>query len=1582
MSIVEFLSDLRNRGVNLWVENDTLRYQAPRGVMTQEMLAELARKKNEIIAFLLQVTTEVRPPREPILPVSRGGALPQSFAQQRMWLVNQLEPDSAAYHIPFTARISGPLNLSVFEQSLNRIVKRHESLRTTFATADDQPVQRIADTLQIPVIVVDLSAFLEPEQAVETRRMVNEEVQKPFDLARGPLVRCHLFKWGETEFVLLLNMHHIISDGGSMGVFFREFRAFYETYLKGEGIGLPELTTQYADFAVWQHKLFVSGEYKKQEHFWMNTLNGEVPVLNMPLDFQRPARQTFHGKTTEFTISKETVTKVEALIKNQGVSLHILLFSIYAALLNQYSGQEDLVIGSLVAGRQHPDLENIIGVFINFLPIRIKIDPEQTFSDFLGSVKDTMLNAYENQDFPFEKIVETLKIKADPSRNPIFDTMLVFHGRYDFLHHLQIADLTFSRYEYGGDTATLDFKMDVFMSEEEKLNCLLEYNTGLFTEESMKTFIRHFQLLIDRVTDNSGEKISGLNCFSQAEILQIEAKRRPDLASQLRINLVVSATFTAEPIEDHLKWWLKRFEMDGAVHFAPYHQVYQELLDPSSLVSANTGLNLLLIRFEDFIRDDHSPDEVKSRKMERNCNELTEILAGKQKTAPYLVGVFPVSTHLAFSDFLVHRIEAINLRWKQALEKIEKVQWLDFADLQGLYNIDPVFDAVKDKAGHLPFSEEYYAALGATIARKIAGIFFPETDQETVKHLPFEHHSGKQLLKLPVHPEIKEKISRAEYKAPENEREASLVKMYQEILGVARIGIDDNFFELGGHSLKAVSLVSRIHKEFNVEVPLREVFKATIKELAEAIKGAVKNIYLSIPPVEKKDYYPVSSAQRRMYATNRLNESSTSYNLPGATLIEGNPDQRRLEDVLQKLITRHEALRTSFEVIHGEPVQRIHPEAEFEVKHMADGDEHMAYSIWHMADGDSQDQIQKIIRDFIRPFDLSKAPLLRAGLVKLARDRHLLIFDMHHIISDGTSMSILVREFISLYDGTELPPLKIQYKDFSQWQNELFATGALKQQEEFWVRRFSQDVPVLSLPTDYPRPPVQSFDGDRVYFEAGEELTAGINQLALETETTLYMVLLAVFQVLLSKYTAQEEIIIGSPVAGRPHTDLENVVGMFVNLLAMRNFPEGEKTFAAFLQEVRENAFQAYQNQEYRLETLPVKLGLHRDRSRNPLFDVLFVLQNMDVPEMVTADLKFRLYSLDHKVSQFDLTLEARSADQKISFALEYCTKLFKPETAARIAGNYLRVLEAVVGNPNIRIREIGLENVYPRMVISGAEFENERRYRTDKLSGEVAASGFPVDFSRPKLDQYQKVIIHFQFPDDLSEWLISMGDGLENAVYLLLATGVIYLLFRYTGKGEVIAGTPVFTQDGPGTYLSNFLALRSEVKESDTFKDCLLRLRQTVSEAGAYQNFPSAGMAELLNHRLDDERNPLFNTVFLLENIQPAETVGDLKADTVFVFLMEEETIKARIEYNSHLFRKEKIEQIACHLTHFFDIVTRNPNLTLSEVKSDGQPVGLVSPGEGSTAGLDCRNHARTFARDVRGNSGNFKGGGRLLAD
>uniref|UniRef100_UPI000A9F3566 condensation domain-containing protein n=1 Tax=Abyssisolibacter fermentans TaxID=1766203 RepID=UPI000A9F3566 len=530
------------------------------------------------------------------------------------------------------------------------------------------------------------------------------------------------------------------------------------------------------------------------------------------------------------------------------------------------------------------------------------------------------------------------------------------------------------------------------------------------------------------------------------------------------------------------------------------------------------------------------------------------------------------------------------------------------------------------------------------------------------------------LLKMEVNV-----IPEEEYEGPRNETEEIMVGIWQEVLLTEQqIGINDNFFNLGGHSLKAMIFKSRLYKEVNIEVPLQEIFKnPTIKGISKYIDNAKKSEYSSIQPIEEKEYYLLSSAQKRMYVLSQLDQAMVSYNMPTVLELNGKLHKKRFEEAFKKLINRHESLRTSFEIVDCELVQKINEEVDFKIQYIQA----------------EEKGIDGLIQNFVRLFDLKKAPLFRVALISLSENKYILMMDSHHIISDGVSTKILVEELVKFYKGEKLPNLKIQYKDYAAWQKNLLSTEALKRQEQYWLDRFKGDIPVLNMPTDYPRPIMKSYKGERIDFKVDKKVTNELYKIARENKASLYMVLLAAYNVLLYKYTGQEDIVVGSPITGRSHADIHNVVGMFVNLLAMRNDIIGTYTFKELITKVKENGIKAYESQDYPFEDLVEKLPMIRDMSRSPLFDTIFEVQNINIEKIEINGIEIKPYKFDYKLSKYDLVLSANESDNIIRMVLNYSTTLFNKATAEKITKHYIEILNQIVKNNNIKIEDIVLNN-------------------------------------------------------------------------------------------------------------------------------------------------------------------------------------------------------------------------------------------------------------------------------------------------
>nr|WGD59118.1 condensation domain-containing protein [Bacillus subtilis] len=406
----------------------------------------------------------------------------------------------------------------------------------------------------------------------------------------------------------------------------------------------------------------------------------------------------------------------------------------------------------------------------------------------------------------------------------------------------------------------------------------------------------------------------------------------------------------------------------------------------------------------------------------------------------------------------------------------------------------------------------------------------------------------------------------------------------------------------------------------------------------------------------------------------QFEDAGVGYNMPAAAILEGPLDIQKLERAFQGLIRRHESLRTSFVLENSTPRQKIHNSVDFNIEMIERG-------------GRSD---EAIMASFVRKFDLAKAPLFRIGLLGLEENRHMLLFDMHHLISDGVSIGIMLEELARIYKGEQLPELRLQYKDYAVWQSRQAAEG-YKKDQTYWKEVFAGELPVLQLLSDYPRPPVQSFEGDRVSIKLDAGVKDRLNRLAEQNGATLYMVMLSAYYTLLSKYTGQDDIIVGTPSAGRNHSDTEGIIGMFVNTLAIRSEVKQDETFIQLISRVRKRVLNAFSHQDYPFEWLVEELNIPRDVSRHPLFDTMFSLQNATEGIPAVDDLSFSVHETNFKIAKFDLTVQARETDEGIELDLDYSTKLFKQSTADRLLTHFARLLEEAAVDSEKRISEYKL---------------------------------------------------------------------------------------------------------------------------------------------------------------------------------------------------------------------------------------------------------------------------------------------------
>lgn len=511
MTTVELLSHLRHCDVNLWVEGERLRYSAPPKALSPDLLKQLAEHKAEIINLLNDVRTDATT-ASPIQPVSRAQVLPLSYAQQRLWILDRLNTDGSAYHIPVVLRLQGPLDVEALRRSINEIVARHEALRTIFTDVNGEPRQTILPELEVSIPLVDVTQRAVAERETELERLAAENSHQQFALSRGPLLRAVIVKLGDEEHALCVTLHHIISDGWSSGVLVREFALLYEAFSAGSAPALPPLKVQYADFAVWQRE-WLEGTVREQHlAYWRKQLGEGLPVLELPTARPRPVAQTFRGATEVRQLPFALSDSINELARQQNVTLFMVLLAVFQVLLSRYTRQEEIVVGTPIANRNRAEIEPLIGFFVNTLVLRTDLHGDPAFSALLQRVREASLQAYAHQDLPFEVLVDELQSRRDLNRTPLFQVMFVLQNAP--FEALKLPRLTITLLPLENRTAKFDLTLSVRESQR-GFTLSLEYNTDIFDSDYIVRMLEQYDTLLQAAIENPDLRISRLPLLSK-----------------------------------------------------------------------------------------------------------------------------------------------------------------------------------------------------------------------------------------------------------------------------------------------------------------------------------------------------------------------------------------------------------------------------------------------------------------------------------------------------------------------------------------------------------------------------------------------------------------------------------------------------------------------------------------------------------------------------------------------------------------------------------------------------------------------------------------------------------------------------------------------------------------------------------------------------------------------------------------------------------------------------------------------------------------------------------------------------------
>ena len=1588
MSTADFLSKLRALDVVLSVHGDRLRCNAPAGVMTPELRNELAERKAALLKLLQDAPVETWSASTGIPHVPREGKLPLSFAQQRLWFMGQMEGASEAYHMPLRLHLKGFLNRAVLRKALDRILARHEVLRTTFSIIDGEPLQKIAAAEDSHFLIIERDLRQEENAQAELDRLCEFEAGACFDFEAGPLIRGRLIQLGDDEHVLLITTHHIVSDGWSETLMIKELGALYAAFLRGQDDPLPKFDIQYADYSVWQRQWVEGDLLKQQADYWKTALAGAPAVLEIPADHPRPAVQNYSGAFEELALDGQLTAGLKEFSRRHRVTLFMTLMAAWAALLARLSGQQDVVIGTPVANREQKEIEELIGFFVNTLAVRLDLSGSPSVGELLERTKAQVRAAMQHQDIPFERVVEVTHPVRSLSHSPLLQVMFAWQNTERGTLELPGIEARIQ------PTQRRKAKFDLLLDLQENGGTIsggIEYATMLFEQQTIQRYVGYFRTLLQAMVADDSAVIDRLpilpesdrhqllynfnagktnfrndKCvhrmfeeqvartpnavalsFEDATLSYAELNRRSNqLAHYLRelgvkpdtrVAICVQRSFEmvvalmavlkagaayvpfdpAYPAE-RLHFMLEdsapvalllqdefRGLFAGAENGVPVIDLANAALwrsfpetnpDPKSLGLASQHLAYViytsgstgnpkgvLVEHRNVVRlmaatdawfhfDEHDVWTlfhsyafdfsvwelwgaffyggrlvVVPRDIARSAGDFYKLLCREKVTVlnqtpsafRQLIEAQGTNSDSHCLRYVVFGGEALEVTTLKPWYEQNRGRQTQLINMYGItettvhvtyrplreadtlrYGSSPIGCAIPDLTIYILDAYGQPVPIGVTGELYVGGagvargyLNRPELTAERFLTDPFGSEPGARIYRtgdlgrwladgsieylgrndfqikirgfrielgeiearlaecpgvceavvivredtpgdkrlvayyrtsdardssegttgveqlrsfllmslpdymvpaayvhldsLPLTPNGKldrkalpppdaNAFSVRGYEAPQGEVEEKLAEIFSEVLGINQVGRHDNFFELGGHSLLATLVISRCRRALGLDVPLRSIFdNQTLAEFAEyvaAIRSAqpvAGSRSPAISPAPRDGELPLSFAQTRLWLLDRLEPGSSTYNIPSCFRLKGKLELSALEQSLTEIVRRHEVLRACYLMVDGKPVQEVRPPEAFKVP---------VVDLRGLAVADKEEESARLAQmDARQPFDLSQAPLMRATLLRLASEEYLLLLSIHHIAIDGWSFGVFARELSTLYraflhdEASPLPELPIQYADFAVWQRQWLQGEVLQTQLDYWREKLKGSLPVLELPTDHARPALQTYNGATVSRMLSRELTERLRALSRQEGVTLFVPLLAALQVLLLRYTGQEDILVGTAIANRNQAEIEELIGLFANTLVMRADLSGDPSFRELLRQVEETALGAYAHQDLPFERLVEALNPERDMSRSPIFQVMLLLENTPMQPLELSGLELSRLNTDSGTSKFDLSLYVFENPEGLSCTFEYNTDLFDSDRIERMAGHLRVLLESIVRDPGRHLSELPL---------------------------------------------------------------------------------------------------------------------------------------------------------------------------------------------------------------------------------------------------------------------------------------------------
>jgi amino acid adenylation domain-containing protein len=1674
-------------------------------------------------------------PEDRILPRPAAEFCPLSFAQQRIWFLEQLSPESTMYNSGDAIRLRGHLDIEALQCALNGLMDRHEILRTSIHTIDGQPWQKFRNQLHIKIQREDLSHLPDPEKESAMQRLISSTLKGHYALGQDPLIRATIIKLNRDDHIFVLSRHNLVTDGWSNRIILQELNVMYGDHIHGRKSELPRSPIQYGDFAFWQREQLQGENFRKESEYWANRLKGIPTLLNLPTDRPRPKVQAHTGHRQDFQLDEGISRRILESTRQLQVSPFTALSAAFATLLYRYSGQTDFVFGLPIADRDRPELQYLVGLLLDTHVIRFSLSDETLFQDVLAQTRSEVAESYAHKDLPFELVVDAVQPERNSKHMPLCQVLLNWSEASTRLKSLKLEGLSTEGLLLHDQTAKFDISVS-FTDSNQGIHFEIEYDSVLFEAETIRRMAGHFQRLLEGATSNPACPVGSLPLMTdseQSEILTVwndtatdyphdrcihqlfedQVLLTPDAVAvafedeelsynelNLRANslaryLISQGAGPEVPVglcmersldvivgllailktggvyvpldptypKERLAFMLKDtaakivLTQEKLLNQLPKHEgrtlcldrdwldlrtdksenpvstisgtslayviytsgstgtpkgillphttlvnllsegaltkrsgrvaqftsisfdvslqeIFYALLSGNTLVVMDDETRLRPEAFAAFMKDkaitdlfvpntvlhyfiqaameaklhlkaltnifqagealtvtplvraffENHPDcrlhnhygpaeslVVTTHKMPRDpgtwidnptigkpvSNTRVYILDRQQTLVP--IGV-PGEIYLASAGLARGYLNRQELNAKKFVPdpysglsgermyrtgdlarylpdgNIEFIGRVDFqvkirglrielGEIETMLSEHPAVDQVvvlaredalgdKRLVAYVVPTEAVFCGtepLQAFLSERLPDYMLPAA-YVVLERLPLTPNSKIDRLALPK-PQYDQRNLGGKFVPPRNPLEELIAGVWCEVLKLKQVGVYDNFFQLGGHSLLATQAVARLEKLVKAELPLRRFFEApTVYALAIELKRAMSKDGTgdarSIVPLPRTSRPPLSFAQQRLWFLDRLLHDKSVYNMCSVWDLQGALDVEALHRSIQLVVERHEVLRTRFAVSENEPVQVIDTPRDFEFP---------ITDLNTLEQSERQPRALELAEQEARqPFDLNKDPLLRARLIRLSAEEHILQLATHHIVSDGWSTGIISKELTTAYNAfvsghsPELPALSIQYADYAVWQRKWLHGEVLENQSSYWKEKL-EDLSPLVLPTDRQRPPLSSNKGAHLFVDLPESTLAALRELGLREGTTLFMTLLSAFKVLLYRYSGQDDIAVGTPIAGRGLTELEGLIGFFVNTLVIRDDLSGNPGFNELLARVKESALQAYTHQDIPFEKLVEELSPDRDTSQNPLFQVMFILQNAPREPLSFDAIETSRLTIARNNAKFDLKLALTETETGLRASWEFSTELFDKQTIERMAQHYITLLEGIVADSSQPIGQLPLLTEPERHQLLVEWNDTETEYPKGLGVHELfeqqvarAPNAVAVVFEENEItyDELNKRA------NRLAHYLISEGAGPEINVGLCMERSV-----------DLIVGQIAILKTG-GVYVPldpSYPKERLEFMLKDTAAPILLTKQKLLNQLPAHEGRTSCMDRDWPDSSAQDNENP-----------------------------------------------------------------------------------------------------------------------------